>query len=252
MAQSAVEHRAGLQQHLNTLSSPRIQLCSEQEYGQMVDVWTDSFAAEPLNPMFKWLIADGCAGPAEIQKRFELNTRYLLDWESRWLIQSGVLLGIRDGAGSMVAAMSLVPPGVPFAPGDAATKRALGLPPAITHVFRWGLMPARKFAQLIRLEGVKKRFRTEVQPAWQILCLGVAPGHQGHGYGGALLRAVCSLADAQGVRVHLECESEWHERLYGKFGFVTKQKEVLRVRKRGQDDTTPAFLMLREPSDGTA
>lgn len=61
----------------------------------------------------------------------------------------------------------------------------------------------------------------DIGPYWYLALLAVAPEHQGKGHGGALLRALCSRADAERKAIYLETQSASNESLYRHFGFAT-------------------------------
>ena len=86
-------------------------------------------------------------------------------------------------------------------------------------------------------------------PHWNLPALGVIPSLQGKGYGGVMMRAVCALADSQQLPVSLECETPWHERLYGHYGFETVQMIELAV--KGCLEKQIIIIMLRRPTEAT-
>jgi GNAT superfamily N-acetyltransferase len=78
------------------------------------------------------------------------------------------------------------------------------------------------------------------EPTYYLQLLGVDPDHQGLGIGSALLDAVLTRADREGMPAYLEATSERNAKLYGKHGFISTATVAL--------PGGPAFYpMWREP-----
>lgn len=58
-----------------------------------------------------------------------------------------------------------------------------------------------------------------IQPFWYLHIAGVDPVRQGHGLGGASIRAGLARCDADGVPAYLETATESNVRLYARLGF---------------------------------
>jgi GNAT superfamily N-acetyltransferase len=58
------------------------------------------------------------------------------------------------------------------------------------------------------------------RPHWYLWALGVEPGRQGQGIGGALLRPVLDRADEDGIACYLETQTEPNVRFYERRGFT--------------------------------
>jgi GNAT superfamily N-acetyltransferase len=77
-------------------------------------------------------------------------------------------------------------------------------------------------------------------PLYYLQLLGVDPDLQGRGIGSALLDAVLTRADREGVPAYLEATSERNAKLYEKHGFIASATVTL-------PDGPPFFPMWREP-----
>jgi ribosomal protein S18 acetylase RimI-like enzyme len=74
---------------------------------------------------------------------------------------------------------------------------------------------------------------------WHVGPVGVEPGLQGRGVGGAVMGLLCAAMDAEGEIAFLETEKPENVALYQRFGFeVVEEARVLDV---------PNWFMLREP-----
>jgi GNAT superfamily N-acetyltransferase len=77
-------------------------------------------------------------------------------------------------------------------------------------------------------------------PVYYLQLLGVDPDAQGRGIGSALLDAVLTRADRDGVPSYLEATSERNAKLYEKHGFIATETLTL-------PDGPPLYPMWREP-----
>ena len=78
-------------------------------------------------------------------------------------------------------------------------------------------------------------------PHYYLFALGVDPEHQGRGLGSAMLRAVLSRCDADGVGAYLEASTPMNARLYARHGFrVTEELTIA-------PGAPTVSLMWREP-----
>jgi hypothetical protein len=75
-----------------------------------------------------------------------------------------------------------------------------------------------------------------------VMIVGVAPEHQGQGFGGTLLRAVLEESDRTGVPIYLETETEANRSMYEHLGFDLLQEIALPV------VGLPMWELLREPA----
>lgn len=58
-------------------------------------------------------------------------------------------------------------------------------------------------------------------PHWYLLMIGVDPDAQGSGIGGAMVKPVFEIADADGLDCYLETAIENNTKIFGKYGFET-------------------------------
>jgi GNAT superfamily N-acetyltransferase len=122
---------------------------------------------------------------------------------------------------------------------DDASAVAVWLPPGDSHIrtlrmirvglwaipLRIGLRPALRFLQG---SGVTERFHAAVpDPHWYLMLVGTRRGRQGQGLASALLDAVTSRADADGLPCYLETGTESNVAFYERRGFeVTGEVEM--------------------------
>ena len=81
------------------------------------------------------------------------------------------------------------------------------------------------------------------EPAWFLGTVGVHPGSQGRGLGGAVVAEGLRAADAEGVPAFLETSLERNVRLYERLGFVT-------VAEYDLPDGGPRTWSMRRPAGG--
>jgi len=75
---------------------------------------------------------------------------------------------------------------------------------------------------------------------WHIGPVGVEPGFQGRGIGGAIMRELCAVLDQRGAVGWLETDKEINVRFYAGLGFeVVDHEEILEV---------PTWYMRRDPT----
>lgn len=77
-------------------------------------------------------------------------------------------------------------------------------------------------------------------PHWYLAYLGTDPEHQGHGIGSALIEAVTSRCDEQGLGAYLESSKESNVAFYARHGFEVRRRFEL-------PGGPPMWLMWREP-----
>jgi GNAT superfamily N-acetyltransferase len=114
---------------------------------------------------------------------------------------------------------------------DDASAVAIWLPPGDSHVrtlrmvrvglwalpFRVGLGPALRFLQG---SGATERFHAAVpEPHWYLMLIGTRRDRQGQGLASALLDAVLSKADVDGLPCYLETGTDSNVAFYERRGF---------------------------------
>ena len=240
----AAEHRTSCAIFLKR-SFPSVAVASDADTTACEGVWIDSFAADPPNPMFVWIVKDERMSAEEQQRRFLAQLRYMLEHVARPLKQYGMTLVIRDDQHQVRAAAGLYVPGVLNAPDSLRNLLASGVPPVLFDARKWGFVGAKKLLSLSAVTKAKAELQADIGPVWYVQVVGVAPGQQGKGYGRQLMEAVCAFADEQNKPALLECETAWHETYYGRFGFETWRRLELAV--KGCKETQPQYIMLRKP-----
>ena len=90
---------------------------------------------------------------------------------------------------------------------------------------RWVALFGRELGFGQAAQKVRKHMEAhhrELPPHWYLLYLGVVPGRQGQGLGGALLRPVLEECDRTGTPAYLEASCERNRALYARNGFVER------------------------------
>ena len=109
---------------------------------------------------------------------------------------------------------------------------AVWLPPGKTRITRWGEIRSGGLSILFKL-GMKflsrqgsfirciapMHQRHAPFPHWYLFHLGVAPIHQGKGYGGTLLTAMLARMDREHLPCYLETQQENNVAIYQRYGF---------------------------------
>lgn len=219
-----------------------------KEHSRVIDVLLDSFTTPPTDPLFLWMVEDSSLSAGEQQSRLLLNTRFMLEWVNFPLLYRGIILDVRD-EDEIVGVATLLPPGMTQIPPWTFGYQivTIGLPPSMKHKAKWGPIPEKKLEAWDTVEAAKKEVLKEIGPSWYLQAIGVLKSHHGKGLGGALLRAVCALADKTQTPVYLDTESDWHEQLYNKFGFETFRKFDLTVEGADAVRAQTEYIMVRKP-----
>ena len=99
-----------------------------------------------------------------------------------------------------------------YPPGVAPDETALG------EIF--GKAPPAELAEpLGEMLTAFERYHPHDDDCWYLPLIGVDPGHQGKGLGGALMKHVTHLIDAQGALSYLESSTPKNIGLYERHGF---------------------------------
>lgn len=113
-----------------------------------------------------------------------------------------------------------------FAPTQSPSLFAVIKAGALMLPVHFGVLGAwRAFLLGIHLE--KRRLSLVTEPHWYILAVGVEPGSQSLGKGGALLKQILQTADADNVPTYLEIFEEQLIALYEPMGFSVVHKDHL-------------------------
>lgn len=117
---------------------------------------------------------------------------------------------------------------VAFVPGDSSGMSFWRMlrAGALGSGLRMGAAAGKKMVELKVLTSDRNRI-TRDRSYIYLLLLGVRSAEQGKGYGGKLLRALIERADAEGLPIYLETETEDNVRLYEHFGFDVVQQITL-------------------------
>jgi ribosomal protein S18 acetylase RimI-like enzyme len=130
-----------------------------------------------------------------------------------------------------------------FLPGESAdmTFVRMALSGGILPGIRLGLGLARRLEPVFRQLPQDRKQNTGGRPYFYLLILGVAPEHQGRGFGCRLLRPLIERSRELGRLLYLETETEANVRMYERFGFRTVKQITL------PELDLPMWEMMREP-----
>jgi GNAT superfamily N-acetyltransferase len=142
-----------------------------------------------------------------------------------------------------------------YTTGDVPKGIAIWLPPEASS-FQWpqlwqlmqtGLFKLPFYARCDRMIDLLGYFVQEInqqqqmtEPFWYLMLLGVAPGYQNQGIGGALLQPVLEQADRDQTLCLLETSTTAAVRFYQRQGF-----EIMHTRQIGQ--SLPYWTLKRNP-----
>ena len=152
------------------------------------------------DPFFVHVMADAARRAAQ------------LHWWMRCALHYGLSYGEVYATGALSGAAIWLPPDAP----DISIARAV--------LTGWWQVPWRlgitAAGRLWRLDA-NRDSTAESLPSrrWYLMTLGVAPEHQGHGLGSALLQPVLRTADAAGLPCYLQTATERDVAFYRKHGF---------------------------------
>ena len=132
----------------------------------------------------------------------------------RMTLGIGRVYGVRDDAGEVAGAICLAPPGT-YPPG------ALRSAELVAGVMMQPTTPPPRLRDLIRgARYVMPLARLHPKlPHWYVVMVGVAPELQGLGAGRALMGRAIDLAEADGLPLYLETQTEKNVRFYESRGF---------------------------------
>jgi ribosomal protein S18 acetylase RimI-like enzyme len=194
----------------------RIRTAAPDEHDAVAALVARAFAREEF---MAWVTGGGRAAPARLAAFARLAVRMAA-------AHDGVLVDDERTAAALV-----LPPGAERqAPLQAV--RALPLLLRATGPRRLPVV----LAGLARLESAHP-----AEPHETIIVLGVEPGHQDRGLGGALLRALVARADEAGVATYLETASRRTRAAAARHGYVLHRELLL------PGGGPPVWTMLRPP-----
>lgn len=134
-------------------------------------------------------------------------------------------------AGELVGVALWLPPGAfPW-----STRRKLRATPALA---RAALAAPRAFGAFARIGAAAESARP-AEPYWCLETLGIAPLHQGQGWGSRLVQAGLVLADATKLPCYVETSDPRNATFYERHGFVVTEPAL------GYLPDGPAYLRLR-------
>jgi GNAT superfamily N-acetyltransferase len=109
-------------------------------------------------------------------------------------------------------------------------------------------MPLRAFTRLMRFQGPTEEIRKELDLGeyWYLAVLGVDPGKQGRGIGGALIQQVLEKADRRRMPCYLETMNWENLTFYEKHGFSAGGNRVVPTRD-GSHPSVKIWGMVRQP-----
>ncbi len=120
---------------------------------------------------------------------------------------------VLDGDAIVGVSLSYAPGRYP--PGVSGMAR-IALGPVLA-----GVVPAWRYAQI---GAYMKRVHPH-EPHFYLFVIGVAPAHQGRGFGGLLLRELAARAERAGVACYLETDTESNVALYRHHGYEVVRDE---------------------------
>lgn len=173
------------------------------------------------DPVFRWLIPVDAARRDERMRTFftSMARSYLRRGKHVYLAGDGVGAAMWSAPGSWTLPM---------------TEIVRESRPAFTAF-------GRNLVRALRTQLEVEKEHPKEPKHWYLGYLGVAPGHQGQGIGGIVLREVLDQADRDGVPAYLESSNERNLTIYRRHGFeVTKSYAAL-----GSGPTI--WRMWREP-----
>jgi ribosomal protein S18 acetylase RimI-like enzyme len=194
-----------------TTLEPTIIRASSADRSQVVDVITRAFAADPPS---RWIYPDD-------NQYWRFFPRFVQAFGGG-AIDAGTAEIAADGG---AAALWLPPGGHP-------DEAALGT------LLEESVDPARLETAFVLFEQMARYH--PVGPHWYLPLIGVAPGHQGRGYGSLLMEHAVSRCDYDGLPAYLESTSPRSVGLYLRHGF-----EVITEIRVGS--APPVFPMVRPP-----
>jgi GNAT superfamily N-acetyltransferase len=171
------------------------------------------------DPVWSWLVPDPARRPRVLERSFDLWLRRL------WLRHDACFTSMDLVGGAL------------WAPPGHWHVSALGqlrlMPPSIAI---YGRYAGRAIRMLGKLDARHPR-----AAHWYLPVIGVAPEHQGRGFGSALMKPILDRCDRDGVPAYLESSSERSRALYERNGFAVREE------LRFAPDAPPMWLMWREP-----
>jgi len=244
-------------------SAEDVEACAEVLYRAFAGL------GAPPEMMLDWIAGAECKGSAALYEPIKANAdgvvvddperakvfRFLMRWAVYECAMYGVVFAIRDpNDASRTCAVAAC-----LLPGRQETIWSF-----LKTAWKVGFPPWEGWSRSRELKRVKQRanatFRMtksvekeiEPQPHWKIFTLGVDPTLQHSGYGRRLLNLVSALADLEHYDVYLECSGARNEKIYGKFGFETRQKVPVTVEDCGArasfEENGGVCMMIRPAS----
>lgn len=194
-----------------------------------------------IDPLIMWVVNSETLltrsnSMEELHNNLNRTSSYLMRLMNLPIFQKGIVLQVHsvDNPTELVGIATLVPPNVHTIPTISL----------LLSFVRNGFIPNSRFIELGRMDDARLKYEKQCKGFWYLQTIGTSTAGRGKGYGGKLLRTICSIGDYYHRCIYLETESESNERLYQKYRFETVETIVLG--KTGTQQLT-MYCMLRKP-----
>jgi len=229
------------------LAGSGVSALSRADQDEVLDVLSRAFIDDPF---FTWVACLDDDDPKRLEKMLELN-RSLFPYVVH--PKSALQFGIKGTNDELAGCMSVT--------SSAKHKERLldmlqvsikhGIPPMYKSKSknRYGTYAAKRLDKLVPLTKTRANHMKDTKGEWAYLqSIGVRPEHHGKGHGKRMLNLLTRTADAEGMALYLETESEQLESMYQRFGFRTLEKVNVRVPgDTSKTATLILYLMRRDP-----
>lgn len=207
----------------------RVEELTEQDGAEAVAVAVDAFLSGEVTLDFVCGPENARGRDADADARRREVAEAMYGWSWHLCICFGRCFGIRGSNGALQAVAMCMPPGA-VRNGQVETParslrvlRRMGIPPLFQGSPRYG----NTMARLDAAQEVLHKLHTTAAAGrhWYVYILAARPEVQGQGHGSALLAAVASMAEVDGVPVYLETAGEANRDYYMRRGFAVRAQE---------------------------